>query len=607
MKTTNIDTGNHPDPESEACWARLPEPFNFYRLVFHDDHLHFGYWPESSSMLSLEEAQEKMFALLLSYFPDPPAKVLDVGCGLGFSAARLAEKGYQVTAIAPSEELIRYAKQKYGSSPVDFQNAGFLDQTDPGFAADRYHVILFQESLQYLHPVEEVFILARRLLHPKGIVIFGDEVCLDRSIQTHTAVHHRNDILNSLAENGFRISSQTSARENVMQTCSEVIKRFTNDFDRVVRRVKAADAADRLQFYLNGWKSQLQWYSRAQMGYEIFSVRKDDIFVRAYRHGDENAILPLFHEVFHNPRTLDHWKWKFADNPFGNYRIAAAFSENEELAAHFSGYPVPFYFKGMKDRSMMAYQGGDTMTNPKFRSSGLGRTSVLGRTAAYFYSKFCDGVVPFFYGFNTGNIRKFGERFLRFEYLRPIPYHVKDIGEKKSASAGWLTRMVKGLTVEKVSAAGIEYDQLFETVCGAYEILVKRDAAYLKWRYLDCPDKLHQVFAVRSRGKLVGWGVFSMRENTLIWGDALCGPSDFHAMNFLVEQVTGKMPAHLQQIAGWFSQNPGWWNTFLKKMGFSVQNEPNDLSPCVILFDDQLSSGLFDEKFYYTMGDSDLF
>ena len=609
QKMENEDNGGVKidDRQLDAFWAKLPEPFNFYRLVFKRDHLHFGYWPENLPGLSLEEAQEKMFILLLSYFPEPPARVLDVGCGLGFSAALLAEKGYQVTAIAPSEELISYAKTQYGSEKADYQNAEFLDESGQGFAADLYDIIFFQESLQYLHPIENVFHQARRLLRPKGRIIFGDEVCLDRSIQSHTAVHHRSDIVTALSENGFRISSQKTVRENVLQTCNEVINRFTSHFDHVVQQIHAPDTAGRLQFYLNGWKSQLQWYTRSQMGYEIFSVQKDEVFVRAYRQGDEQAILPLFCQVFHNPRTTAHWNWKYRDNPYGNYRIAAAFSENGSLAAHFSGYPVPFYFGNMEDNVFIAYQGGDTMTNPEFRSSGLGKTSVLGRTAAYFYNKFCDGVIPFFYGFNTGNIRKFGERFLRFKYIQPVPYHVMDIGQDMPASVGRLSRVIKGLTVERVFTAGLEYDRLFDKVCNAYEVLVKRDCTYIKWRYLDCPDNLHHIFAVRRWGKLTGWGVFSIRGNTLIWGDAFCDPRYAQDMKFLLHQVVEKMGVPVTQIAGWFSPTPEWWNAELKKMGFTVQKEPNSLSPCVILFDTNYSPDLFEKKFYYTMGDSDLF
>lgn len=95
--------------DKDLLMAQLPEPFNFYRLVLESDHLHFGVWPEDRPDLTLEEAQEVMFNELLGYFPDPPATVLDVGCGLGPSTFYLAKKGYDVTGIAPSNEIIDYA------------------------------------------------------------------------------------------------------------------------------------------------------------------------------------------------------------------------------------------------------------------------------------------------------------------------------------------------------------------------------------------------------------------------------------------------------------------------------------------------------------------
>ncbi|MCP4692636.1 MAG: methyltransferase domain-containing protein, partial [Desulfobacterales bacterium] len=108
--------------KSEASLAReLPEPFNFYSMIISSGHLHFGLWPDESPELTLEQAQDKMFEALLGYIPDTPAALLDVGCGLGFSAYRLSREGYRVFAIAPSEAMIRYASRRYGGDDGDFK------------------------------------------------------------------------------------------------------------------------------------------------------------------------------------------------------------------------------------------------------------------------------------------------------------------------------------------------------------------------------------------------------------------------------------------------------------------------------------------------------
>ena len=42
--------------------------------------------------------------LALDALPDPPARVLDVGCGPGAGAARLVERGYAVSASTTATE-----------------------------------------------------------------------------------------------------------------------------------------------------------------------------------------------------------------------------------------------------------------------------------------------------------------------------------------------------------------------------------------------------------------------------------------------------------------------------------------------------------------------
>ena len=185
---------------------QLPPPFNYYRLISESDHLHFGLWPgETSKKTSVEEALQNMVDRLISYLPEPPAKILDVGCGLGLSADILNSKGFDVTAIAPSPELIEYAIQRYGSDGAVFRVADYFDSDEPVFAEESYDALFFQESLQYLRPLNDVMKKARYLLKDRGVVIIGDEVCYDQTIKPETAVHMARDIYAALSENGFRI------------------------------------------------------------------------------------------------------------------------------------------------------------------------------------------------------------------------------------------------------------------------------------------------------------------------------------------------------------------------------------------------------------------
>ena len=587
--------------------GQLPEPFNFYRLILKGDHLHFGLWPATASDLDLESAQEHMFERLANHLPKPPASVLDVGCGLGLSAHSLAQKGYQVTAIAPSRALIDYAVAHYGGSGVHFCVGDFLGEGEAGFLPARYDVILFQESLQYLRPLEKVFERARSLLQPKGVIVISDEICLDPALRDQTAVHPLKELVTALLENGFRITADQKVGPQVQQTCDHVIRGFTQNHARIVSAINRENTAARIDHFLNGWKSQQKWYSSGQFDYEILIARKDNLFVRAYRPDDENDILPLFNTVFSAERTLAHWYWKFRDNPFGAHKIAQAFTGDDILAGQYCGYPVPFLSSVGESRAFIAYQIGDTMTRPEFRNLGRGPTSVLARTTEFFYNKHCLDSVPFNYGYNTANIRKFGERFLHYQYIGEVPYHVLDLTAKKPASGGPLRRFFSGYSVEAVNHVSEEYNAFLERVAPDFGLLVKRDAVYLQWRYLDCPDREHAFFTVRRFGRIVGWGVFKIRGEVLFWGDALFDRRYPEAVNYLLKWVLQKNFSQAQRIEGWFAPRPGWWSDLLADSGFEKQSEPNKLTPCFKVFDQRFCPDFMERHFYYTMGDSDLF
>lgn len=252
----------------------LPEPFNFYKAVLTGDHLHFGLWPADRPELSLEDAQQFMFETILGFFPAPPVSILDVGCGLGLSAAIIAGKGYNVDAISPSGEMIDYAVDHYGKSGARFSQLDFYDEDIHILQKDRYDVILFQESSQYLGQPHNFITRARHLCKDHGVVIISDEVCYDRSIKTETAVHMASEIAATLAANGFCLIENRKVGDRVGKTFDFAIRLFKERFNDLVTGDPAKSGG--LKFFFEGWKKQKEWYATGKMGYEIFVARKDN-------------------------------------------------------------------------------------------------------------------------------------------------------------------------------------------------------------------------------------------------------------------------------------------------------------------------------------------
>ncbi len=506
----------------------------------------------------MEDLKTRLSDLILKHLPAPPATVVAVGgepadaCSTRF---RLA--GYEVFRCFFWDTLT--------DPPTEAES----DQT--GYAAPpRYDAILFCGSPPGLAPLRKVLKGARELLKEKGMVLICPGMGDDPLMGQGPGTRRPSEVIMALYESGFAVQGNEWIEEQVNTPCSEE--------------------------------------KQKPKGCCFVVGKKDAAFVRGYREGDETAILTMFKEVFKADRNMEHWYWKFRDNPFGAYKIVEAFAEDGTLAGHYSGYPVPFRAPKSGGEAFVSYQIGDIMTRPGFRQVGLANTSVLGRITDYFHHRFCLDTVPFMYGFVAGNHKRFGERFLRYSYMHPIPYHVLDAAKSRQKGKERAAAFLSGLSVKPVAQLTPEFDAFFQEASEGYGLLVQRDAAYLQWRYLDCPDKRHTLVAVRRFGRLAGWSVFSRRGEALIWGDALFPrTTGARTVKGMLDQVIRSYFPGITRIEGWFSPVPGWWTRLLGEMGFRRTEEPSKLVSGVTLFDGSFSVSEIEQTLYYTMGDSDLF
>lgn len=324
---------------------------------------------------------------------------------------------------------------------------------------------------------------------------------------------------------------------------------------------------------------------------------------RAFREGDEEAILDLFARSFpHAPRSRESFDWKYRRNPSGNGRISLTFDDDGRLVGHYAGYPVPFVDGAA---GFVANQIGDTMTAPDVRHVGRGPTSILGRTAAHFYSTFCDGKVAYNYGFNVANIQKFSMRFLRSDRVESVPYRVRDLERDPLRPLTRAERWARGFRLEEVRSVDGEWDELFARVARDFGLLVRRDSAYVRWRYLECPDVHYIVIAIRQWKRLAGWSVFRVRDGVLLWGDALFDYRVHDAAAVLLRHMAPELGA--RRIAGWFPARPRWFDRLLRDLKLDPAPEPQDLGLMCVPFVQADATARMRDRLYYTMGDSDLF
>lgn len=185
----------------------------YYREVTKSKDLHFGYWEkgEELDMKHLLLAQDRYADHLLSFVPAGVKTVLDVGCGVGGNAARLTQKGYDVTSLSPDPYQEGEFRKNTGGR-VPFILSKFEDlRTDK-----KFDLIFMAESVQYIDTVRG-FEKSRRLLKKGGHILacdyFREEGVKDGAIM-FAGRYHR-DYLAQAQRHGFKIVKSEDITDRV--------------------------------------------------------------------------------------------------------------------------------------------------------------------------------------------------------------------------------------------------------------------------------------------------------------------------------------------------------------------------------------------------------
>ena len=332
---------------------------------------------------------------------------------------------------------------------------------------------------------------------------------------------------------------------------------------------------------------------------------------RSYRPGDEVLINELFREVFNQPRGLDQWYWKYRDNPYGSYIIMLSTTSDGVIAAHYAGYPVkvtccPAGLSELKE--FTTYQLGDKMTRRHFRNIGFGKTSLIAKTYTHFKTAHKKPDIPFAYGFAANHSYRLGKLVLGYRDIEPVSYHRLDLLNLRELKRRRLKRFLSGISIENVTDVNKKWSDFFRSVAPFYKCLVKRDETYLRWRYLQRPDREYSIIALMKKSDLIGWSVFFRDGNRIIWGDALFQPQAVKYLEQIFVYLKGLPFAEgADEIECWFPPRPGWWTSALKRSGFTEGPEPHGIHFTLPIVYDESITKILKNNFYYTKGDSDLF
>lgn len=241
-----------------------------------------------------------------------------------------------------------------------------------------------------------------------------------------------------------------------------------------------------------------------------------DWTIERYQAGDETRILDLFTEVFGRHRSLEHWRWQFADNPYGGpFVTVARRTRDGKLVGSYSVMPVRLNLMG---REVPACQSVDTAVHPAYRGQ-----RIFEKTAEDCYAWCRSAGLQAVVGFPNaasypGFVRGLGWKRIAFPRRYTLHLHVSAALKRilrsdvlaEAANLGFratagmrlfgrhalLRRLAGKSTLRIDDAVPAGYDDLWHA-CRSYEVLsIWKDAGYLRWRYDGNPDHDFKYFHV---------------------------------------------------------------------------------------------------------------
>jgi len=277
-------------PRTPQTTAAVAAHYNdldaFYREVW-GDHVHHGYW--ATGRETPAEAAEALVDLLADRLDlRPGLAVVDIGCGYGETARRLAAmRGVDVTGLTVSAAQAGFAATKAtAGGHVQIMVRDWLANGLPDAGFDRAYAI---ESSEHMPDKQRFFDEAFRVLRPGGV--FGIYAWLSKTAPKPWEVRHllepicREGRLPSMGDEadyrrmaeaaGFRVELVSDISDRVRRTWSICLRRVVGKLvtDPRYRRFLMERSAENRVFALTLGRLLLAYRTRS-MRYCLLLMRK---------------------------------------------------------------------------------------------------------------------------------------------------------------------------------------------------------------------------------------------------------------------------------------------------------------------------------------------
>jgi hypothetical protein len=341
--------------------------------------------------------------------------------------------------------------------------------------------------------------------------------------------------------------------------------------------------------------------------------------VNRYRPDDKRGVDSLYRRVFGNDAAESsrlRWEWQYRRNPNnpGHEPEIWIAREGPAIVGQYATMPVRLSLGG---REVQGSWGMDVMVAPERQRQGLGE--VLFRT----WDRNVGASLGL--GLSDSSYRLFQK--LRWPDVGPVPMLVKPLTRRAFRRANWpmgLNRLVSALTLPVVKivarsrplAAEVRIIQrfddsftaLWDQLAPKFDLAVRRDAAYLNWKYVNAPHVRYCIAALRRDDRNVGYAVYrhthEPRGRVTLLVDYLVDPADESGFETLLRWVDREARQADSDKIRVFAMHAGY-RKILKRSGYFSAKSTMEFVVKVNGIDVEPSFYEKTANWHITLGDSD--
>ena len=338
-----------------------------------------------------------------------------------------------------------------------------------------------------------------------------------------------------------------------------------------------------------------------------------------YRPDDRRAVDALYRRVFGNDAAEAsrlRWEWQYRrnpNNPGGEPEIWIA-REGPAIVGQYATMPVQVSIGG---REVRGSWGMDVMVAPERQRQGLGE--VLFRT----WDRNVGASLGL--GLSDSSYRLFQK--LRWPDVGPLPCFVKPLTRRALRRPNWpvaVNRLVSAVTLPIIKlvartrplAAEVRmlqrfddsFTELWDQLAPQFDLAVRRDAAYLNWKYVSAPHVRYSIAALRRNDRNVGYAVYrhlhEPRGRVTLLVDFLTAPDDQAGFDTLLRWVDREARAADSDKIRTFALHAGF-RRILRRAGYFQVKSTVQFVTKVNGVDVTDSFYENTDRWHVTLGDSD--